>query len=102
LPSWRPVRPASSSSAGPKILLLDEPASGQTEAETRSFGAVLARLVAEEGITILLVEHDMSLVMDVCDEITVLDFGQVIASGPAAQIRTDPAVVDAYLGTAGS
>jgi branched-chain amino acid transport system ATP-binding protein len=87
---------------GPKVLLLDEPASGQTEAETRSFGAVLARLVAEEGITILLVEHDMNLVMDVCNDITVLDFGKVIASGPAAQVRTDPVVVDAYLGTATS
>ncbi len=84
----------------PKVLLLDEPASGQTEVETRAFGGVLSRLVADTGMTILLVEHDMSLVMDVCNHITVLDFGTVIASAPPEQIRADPAVVEAYLGTA--
>jgi branched-chain amino acid transport system ATP-binding protein len=84
----------------PRVLLLDEPASGQTEAETRAFGGLLRRLCAEEGLTILLVEHDMSLVMDVCDRIHVLDFGTIIASGAPSMIRQDQRVLDAYLGSA--
>jgi branched-chain amino acid transport system ATP-binding protein len=82
----------------PRVLLLDEPASGQTEEETKAFGALLTRLAREDGLTILLVEHDMNLVMDVCDRIHVLDFGQVIAAGPPAEVRANPAVLDAYLG----
>jgi branched-chain amino acid transport system ATP-binding protein len=84
----------------PKLLLLDEPASGQTEAETVAFGALLRRLVGDHGLTILLVEHDMSLVMGVCDTVHVLDFGRVIASGPPEAVRADARVLDAYLGTA--
>jgi branched-chain amino acid transport system ATP-binding protein len=83
----------------PRLLLLDEPASGQTEAETRAFGQLLRRLCAEDGITIVLVEHDKSLVMGVTDRIHVLDFGLVIASGPPEVIRNDPRVLEAYLGT---
>jgi len=83
----------------PRLLLLDEPASGQTEAETRAFGQLLRRLCAEDGITIVLVEHDMSLVMGVTDRIHVLDFGVVIASGAPEAIRNDPRVLEAYLGT---
>jgi branched-chain amino acid transport system ATP-binding protein len=83
----------------PRVLLLDEPASGQTESETRAFGAMLRRLCSDEGLTILLVEHDMSLVMDVCDRIHVLDFGTIIATGTPSQIRHDQRVLDAYLGT---
>jgi branched-chain amino acid transport system ATP-binding protein len=86
----------------PKILLLDEPASGQTDDETRAFEALLRRLVREDGLTVLLVEHDMALVMDVCDRIHVLDFGEVIAVGPPDEVRVDPRVRDAYLGTATS
>jgi branched-chain amino acid transport system ATP-binding protein len=86
----------------PRVLLLDEPAAGQTESETVAFGALLRRLCADEGITILLVEHDMSLVMEVSDRIFVLDFGTVIASGPPEAIRRDERVLDAYLGTAGA
>lgn len=81
----------------PKLVLLDEPASGQTEEETERFGALLRQL-AGEGLGICLVEHDMSLVMDVCETIHVLDFGRIIASGPADRVRTDPAVIEAYLG----
>lgn len=83
----------------PKLLLLDEPSSGLDESETAAFGALLAELAAE-GRGIVMVEHDMALVMTVCDDIHVLDFGRVIASGPPALIRTDPEVQRAYLGYA--
>jgi branched-chain amino acid transport system ATP-binding protein len=84
----------------PSVLLLDEPAAGQTEEETSVFGQLLVRLAREDGLTILLVEHDMALVMEVCDRIHVLDFGRVIANGTPAQIRANQAVLDAYLGSA--
>ena len=82
----------------PTALLLDEPAAGQTDAETVAFGHLLRRL-AGEGLAICLVEHDMSLVMDVCETIHVLDYGRTIAAGPPGAVRADPAVVEAYLGT---
>jgi branched-chain amino acid transport system ATP-binding protein len=82
----------------PSVLLLDEPAAGQTEAETAAFGGLLRRL-AGDGMAVCLVEHDMTLVMDVCEMIHVLDYGRTIAVGAPAEIRNDPAVVDAYLGT---
>jgi branched-chain amino acid transport system ATP-binding protein len=82
----------------PRILLLDEPASGQDESETEHF-ADLLRDLAREGIGILLVEHDMQLVMGVCEYIHVLDFGRLMAAGPPAAIRNDPAVLAAYLGS---
>jgi branched-chain amino acid transport system ATP-binding protein len=83
----------------PSVVLLDEPASGQTEQETEAFGRLLMRLAAD-GLAVCLVEHDVSLVMQVCSTITVLDYGAVLARGTAAEIRDDPAVVEAYLGTA--
>ena len=82
----------------PRLFLLDEPASGQSEAETVHFAALL-RALADEGMAILLVEHDMQLVMNLCDSIHVLDFGRVLASGPPNVIRSDPAVLAAYLGS---
>jgi branched-chain amino acid transport system ATP-binding protein len=82
----------------PTALLLDEPAAGQTEDETVAFGHLLRRL-AGEGLAVCLVEHDMSLVMDVCETIHVLDYGRMIAVGPPDAVRSDPAVVEAYLGT---
>jgi branched-chain amino acid transport system ATP-binding protein len=84
----------------PTVLLLDEPASGQTEEETREFGGLLRRLARDDGLAVMLVEHDMTLVMAVCDRIHVLDFGRIIATGSPSEVRTDLAVLDAYLGSA--
>lgn len=82
----------------PRVVLLDEPASGQTEEETEEFGQLLGKLAQRDGIAVCLVEHDMSLVMEVCQNIHVLDYGRVIAVGPPAEIRQNQAVIDAYLG----
>ena len=82
----------------PKILLLDEPASGQTEQETEAFGRLLRQLVEERDLGICLVEHDVGLVMDTCEHIHVLDYGEVIASGTPEQVKVNPVVVNAYLG----
>ncbi|HVX16992.1 MAG TPA: ABC transporter ATP-binding protein [Acidimicrobiales bacterium] len=81
----------------PSVLLLDEPASGQDDTETATFAALLRELAAG-GLAVVMVEHDMRLVMEVCDPIHVLDFGRVLAVGSPDEIRTNEAVLAAYLG----
>ena len=85
--------------AEPSVLLLDEPAAGLDHAESRELAHVIRRIADERGLPILIVEHDVPLLMGLCDRLVVLDFGRVIAEGTPDAVRNDPAVVAAYLGT---
>ncbi len=82
----------------PTLLLLDEPTAGMTPGETREATALIRQIASARGLTVLLIEHDMSVVMGISDRVAVLHFGEKIAEGPAEQIRNDPQVIEAYLG----
>jgi len=82
----------------PTLLLLDEPTAGMTPGETKDATALIRQIAQRRGLTVLLIEHDMSVVMGISDRIAVLHFGEKIAEGPPEAIRNDPQVIDAYLG----
>ncbi|EME69007.1 ABC-type branched-chain amino acid transport system protein [Paramagnetospirillum caucaseum] len=86
--------------AQPKMLLLDEPAAGLNATESREIDEVIKK-VASSGVTVVLVEHDMKMVMGISDQITALDYGRKLAEGTPAEVRANPEVVSAYLGTNG-
>jgi branched-chain amino acid transport system ATP-binding protein len=94
------VELARAMAVGPRMLMLDEPAGGLTQSDVRELGALLRHLRDIKGLTLLLVEHHMQLVMDVSDYVVALDFGRNLVQGTPEQVRSDPKLVEAYLGRA--
>jgi branched-chain amino acid transport system ATP-binding protein len=100
LADQRRLEVARALAAEPALLLLDEPAAGMNAAEKQGMNALIRRIV-EAGTTVVLVEHDIGLVMDLSRAVSVLNFGQKIGEGTPAEVRANPSVVEAYLGREG-
>lgn len=94
------VELAKSLAMKPKLLLLDEPTAGMNAEETEDIGRYVLDILEELGITIVMIEHDMGMVMDISDRVVVLDFGRIIANGSPEEIKNNPKVINAYLGEA--
>ncbi len=95
----RRVEIARALASDPAFLLLDEPAAGMNDAETEALLHILSALPAARGLGLLIIDHDMGLIMRLCDRLHVLAFGRTIAEGSAAEVRANPAVIEAYLGS---